>query len=320
MLDGIGLNAEHTSVYRLILAVPSASPADVARDAGVSEARVHEVIDHLESLGLLARQASAPDRLVASPPALALGPLVAEHERRVAQAQATIVELSELYREGAALRETPDVVDMVLGGDAVRQRLGQLQASALNRVRAFVLSDVALVTATENVEEDRALARGVRYQVIVEQRVLERPGFIENARQDAMSGEEIRVLPSLPTRLFIIDEDVALLPMRTMGDSRAAGALLLHPSGLLDLVSAIFDEYWASATGFLSDSEMPSDHDAVDRDLLKLLLLGLTDAAVGTQLGISLRTVQRRIAELMQTAGVITRMQLGAEAVRRGWV
>jgi DNA-binding NarL/FixJ family response regulator len=58
----------------------------------------------------------------------------------------------------------------------------------------------------------------------------------------------------------------------------------------------------------------------VDRDLLKLLLLGLTDAAAGAQLGISVRTVQRRVAELMELAGVATRIQLGAEAVRRGWV
>jgi hypothetical protein len=32
---------------------------------------------------------------------------------------------------------------------------------------------------------------------------------------------------------------------------------------------------------------------------------------------ISVRTVQRRVAELMEKAGVTTRIQLGAEAVRR---
>ena len=57
-----------------------------------------------------------------------------------------------------------------------------------------------------------------------------------------------------------------------------------------------------------------------DRDLLNMLLLGLTDAAVGAALRISVRTVQRRVADLMETAGVTTRVQLGAEAVRRSWV
>ncbi|GAA4383226.1 hypothetical protein [Agromyces bauzanensis] len=36
--------------------------------------------------------------------------------------------------------------------------------------------------------------------------------------------------------------------------------------------------------------------------------------------GISVLTVQRRAAELMETAGVTTHIQLGAEAVRRAWV
>ena len=49
-------------------------------------------------------------------------------------------------------------------------------------------------------------------------------------------------------------------------------------------------------------------------------MLGLTDAAAGAQLGISARTVQRRLADLMEAAGVVTRLQLAAEAVRRGWV
>ena len=93
----------------------------------------------------------------------------------------------------------------------------------------------------------------------------------------------------------------------------------MHPSGLLDLLTAIFEEFWAMSTGFISEHEMPGKHDAIDRDLVKLLLLGLTDAAAAAQLGISLRTVQRRVADLMETAGVTTRIQLGAEAVRRSW-
>jgi DNA-binding CsgD family transcriptional regulator len=128
------------------------------------------------------------------------------------------------------------------------------------------------------------------------------------------------VLPTLPTRLFISDDSLALLPMRSRGEARSAGALLVNPGGLLDLITAIFEVYWSSATDFLSDADGSELLDELDRDVLKLLLLGLTDAAVGAQLGVSVRTVQRRIAELLSRAGVSTRIQLGAEAVRRGWL
>ena len=320
MLDVVGLDDEHAAVYRSILGVPSASVEEVASSAGCSLARARRLIEDLEGLGLLARQASASERVVASPPALALRPKLIERERGLASANEALLELSELYRQGAGRREAPDVVDVVIGADAVRQRFAQMQAAATHSVRAFVLSDVAFTDFTENDEEDRAIARGVGYRIVAENGALERPGFIAEAKAAAAHGEQVRVLPHLPTRLIIADDSMALLPMRSRGEGRASGALLVHPSGLLDLAVAAFEDSWSAATDFLSDGDLPPGHDAIDGDLLKLLLLGLTDAAAGAQLGISVRTVQRRVAELMETAGVTTRLQLGAEAVRRSWV
>ena len=60
--------------------------------------------------------------------------------------------------------------------------------------------------------------------------------------------------------------------------------------------------------------------DEIDARILTLLLAGLTDQAIGGQLGMSLRTVQRRVSGLMDRAAVVTRFQLGHEAARRGWV
>ena len=60
--------------------------------------------------------------------------------------------------------------------------------------------------------------------------------------------------------------------------------------------------------------------DDVDLRVLQLLLSGLTDQAVGSQLGLSVRTVQRRVATLMGACGVHTRIQLGLQAERRGWL
>lgn len=51
-----------------------------------------------------------------------------------------------------------------------------------------------------------------------------------------------------------------------------------------------------------------------------MLDAGLTDRAVAIQLGLSMRTVQRRVRALMDRTGVDTRFRLGAEAVQRGWI
>ncbi|MDY0909363.1 transcriptional regulator TrmB [Microbacterium sp. CFBP9034] len=319
VLDALGLDEAHTAVYRCVLQQTSASAAEVAAALSMSLPRVRPIVTELERLGLLARQAGSGDRFVASPPTVALRPLLLERERGLTRAHEALVDLNDLYRQSAEQRSVADVVDVVIGDDAVRQRVAQLQAASTDQVRVLVLNEIALVSGEENLEEDRALARGVRYRVIVESAVLERPGFLTAAREMAQIGEEVRVLPTLPTRMFIADDQMALVPMQTQNEDRGFGALIIHPSGLLDLVVSIFEEYWRSATEFLPIGAASSAQN-IDRDLLRLLLLGVTDAAAAAQLGISLRTVQRRIADLMDVAGVTTRMQLGAESVRRAWV
>lgn len=319
MLDALGLDEAHTAVYRCVLQQSSASVPEIASALSMSLPRVRPMVAELERLGLLARQAASSDRFIASPPSVALRPLLLERERNLTRAHEGLVELNDLYRRSAEKRSVADVVEVVLGDDAVRQRVAQLQAASTEQVRVLVLNQIALMSGEENIEEDRALARGVRYRVIVESAVLERPGFLAAAREMAQIGEEVRVLPTLPTRMFIADDQMALVPMHSQAEDEGFGALLIHPSGLLDLVISIFDEYWRSATEFLPIAAAPTTEE-VDRDLLRLLLLGVTDAAAATQLGISLRTVQRRVADLMEVAGVTTRMQLGAEAVRRAWV
>jgi DNA-binding NarL/FixJ family response regulator len=48
--------------------------------------------------------------------------------------------------------------------------------------------------------------------------------------------------------------------------------------------------------------------------LLGLLVAGLKDETIARQLGVSLRTVQRRIAALMHELGARTRFQAGVAA------
>ncbi|MBP2472602.1 DNA-binding NarL/FixJ family response regulator [Crossiella equi] len=60
--------------------------------------------------------------------------------------------------------------------------------------------------------------------------------------------------------------------------------------------------------------------DAQTRALLSLMRSGCTDESIARQLGISPRTVLRRIRTLMDRAGCTTRFQLGCHAQRRGWL
>ena len=57
-----------------------------------------------------------------------------------------------------------------------------------------------------------------------------------------------------------------------------------------------------------------------DLRLLELMLDGLTDEAIAGKLDLGTRTVQRRVRELIESAGVRTRVQLIWHATRSGWI
>ena len=85
----------------------------------------------------------------------------------------------------------------------------------------------------------------------------------------------------------------------------------------------LFDQEWRVGVPLVLTADGPGvtrGEEDLDGRLLGLLLAGLTDQATAHQLGVSLRTVQRRVRVLMELAGVETRMQLGYQAARRGWI
>jgi AraC-like DNA-binding protein len=104
------------------------------------------------------------------------------------------------------------------------------------------------------------------------------------------------------------------------------GAVLLHRSGLLAALEALFENVWHQACPLalspLGDGFVELEGDGpteLDRQILACLLSGLTDQAVATQLDLSLRTLQRRLRHLMDLARVETRMHLGGHAATKGW-
>ncbi|KQY56709.1 MULTISPECIES: helix-turn-helix domain-containing protein [unclassified Nocardioides] len=325
MLDVLGLNAIEEGAYRRLVELPSGSAEALAAAMGTEVAPLIEALDSLEHKGLVARSTSAQGHFVASPPDLAIGSLIVQRQEDIRRAKLELGALTEQYRGSIADRTDTDVIDVVRGEQAVAQRFAQLQRGASEEVLALVKSTVAVVSAEENVDEEVALSRGVTYRVVVERVAFEKPGFLDLVAESARAGELIRVTDTLPLRLVVADRQLALLPLAPTATNSGGGALLVHRSGLLDALLHLFDLVWGSANEVMPTDagieELASSRiDEVDARILTLLLAGLTDQAIGGQLGISLRTVQRRVHQLMDRAQVVTRFQLGHEACRRGWV
>ena len=128
----------------------------------------------------------------------------------------------------------------------------------------------------------------------------------------------------LPVKMFLADDAMGLIPLERPDRADSAdSALVIHSSSLLDTLSALFEAIWATAVPIRfgdEEAEAADDNDDQRRMLLGLLAVGLTDEAIGRQLGWHPRTVQRHVRRLMTELGAQTRFQAGLQAARRGWL
>jgi DNA-binding CsgD family transcriptional regulator len=327
MLEVAGLDTAEESAYRILLRLPAASGAELAEQLGSTVTEATTLLLALESLGMATVIPGVPSRYRATPPDLALGPLVHSREQELREIRAQISQLTDEYRSRTTSHGTNEFVELVHGRKAIAQRVDQLQRNARKEVRGLVKPPVVAVSAQENDAEYEVLAEGVRYRVIYDRELLMLQGDPYMVTHAAEQGEEARIAVDLPLKLAIADDDLALVPMAETQPTGEPSAVLVHPSGLLDALSALFETLWTSSTPILvgASGEIDADHTGDvptpgDMRLLSLLLAGLTDQSMAAQLGLSTRTVQRRLHDLIKITGVRTRVQLIWQAAKRGWI
>ncbi|WP_329311332.1 helix-turn-helix domain-containing protein [Streptomyces sp. NBC_01262] len=328
MLGAIGLDEDQESAYRALVGLGAAEVTDLSHRLGLPEDVTARALRQLERQGLVARSSSRPGRWVAAPPAVALGALLTRQRHGLEQAELAAALLAQEFRAEAEEPKVHDLVEVVTGASAVASRFMQLQLGAEKEVCALVTGNPVVVTGMDNSAEEQAAERGVSYRVVVEREVINATTGLTELSAALGRNEEVRVIDRVPTKLVVADRALAMVPLAgaAAGGPSGPAALIVHASGLLESLMALFEAVWREALPLRLDPDGlpkeagPAGPDSMDLQILSLLLAGLTDASVAKQLDLGLRTVQRRVQRLMEITEVSTRLQLGWHAYDRGWV
>ncbi|MEU6659700.1 helix-turn-helix transcriptional regulator [Streptomyces sp. NPDC046821] len=323
LLTLLGLGPEEDAVYRLLVDRPDSEPAALAGPGDAPDG-VDRALGRLVERGLAsAEHRDGTVRYRAASPVLALGPLLESRRAALHRVESLVGDLAERHR--SAQSHAP--VEVLSGVLAIRRRLLAMQRQARHEVCSFVPSVVTqVISAEESLDEveTEAMARGVVIRAVVERGCLERPEMARALAHVVTQGQRISVVEELPVKMVLVDRAVALLPLDPERDEPEPVALVVHRSGLLTSLQSLFEQHFAQGRRLDADGVDGSaggrELDPIDRQIVALLHVGLTDAAMARQLGMGHRTVQRRLHALMEQVGAATRFQLGWHAARAGWL
>lgn len=331
MLRVFGISERAEAVYRVMLSDPSLGVHDLAERLAISTDEVRSAFDELARAALLRPSLTTPDQWRAVNPEVGLEAVLARQQAELVQQQNRIEEAkaaaAALMAEYTKLRPGWQYaeVEQLVGVAAVRERIEELAPKVQLEVLNF-LPDGAQGADTMDASsplDQSMLQRGVRIRSTFLDSFRNDPKTLAYARWLAELGGEVRTVPALPMRMLVYDRQIGIVPIDV--DDTSAGAVLLQGPGLIAALIALFDQVWSKARPLdaarrhrpRSSDDEPSSQ---ERELLRLLSHGLTDELVARRLGVSVRTMRRISADLMERLGARSRFQAGALAVARGWV
>ena len=305
-------------VYELLLEGPPRSVDELLQVVGQEAPAVCAAVTALEARALLVRLTGEPVRYDVKHPAEGFAPLVAASQDQLRGITALAEAYAERYTSSRRSSMSLDVVEVLTDLADVERRYDRMQEIAVHDFRA--LDRPPYAADPDEVDGVARRLAGVRYRVISDtrSRAYRHP---EAWEQWDAAGQETRELADVPLKLLIADDRMALLVLDGR-DEQIRSALVVHPSLLLDGLTAVFESLWKVAVP-RDPLVTPADSDRLasdDQQLLSLMASGVTDAMIARRLGISPRTLQRRIHDLMERVGAGNRCQVGLWAARRGWL
>jgi DNA-binding CsgD family transcriptional regulator len=324
MFHALGLSPSEESLYTVLIHSPRSTVAELASYGSVSTQEATRDLHRLVRQGLANRLPGRQGRYIAVAPDIAIEPLLAKREDELRQARLGSSDLMKAFHAASRQDHPAELVEIITGESNIRSRTDQLPDAAREQIRGF--DQPPYVMDEDMGQEASRIREGISYRIIYSAQAVMWPGRLEGDIRDACAaGEQARVRPDLPTKLWIVDDEMALIPIKS-GQHAIATCFIVRPCNLLDSLIALFEAEWERALplpAFLGEGPAAQDGAGSDETrtaVLSCLAAGLTDEGIARSLGCSLRTTQRQIRRLLHDLNASSRFQAGMEARRRGWV
>jgi DNA-binding CsgD family transcriptional regulator len=329
VLRSLGVDGICVRVYLAMQESPQAGTAVIATQLGLEPAEVTDALDALSALSLLRPGVDAASGLRPVSHERAIQTLLRRHSEQLSLQRESLEMLQTTMKELlASPRSLQDAskrldIEVVSGSEEVQSMLDEatLRASkSLASISSTAPAPREVLDAARSLDQD-LVSRGVQVRVVYHDSALADSRNLQYAQWFASIGAQLRRAPVLPTRYILVDQDTALIP--TTRVRPASQVLLVREPALVAPLIDLFEATWAAAEPLTGERRSsPNDGALTPQELalLRILAAGSTDDAAAKKLGVSVRTVRRIMADLMERLGATSRFEAGHQATQRGWL
>lgn len=317
LLEPVGVARVDNDVYLALLRAERAGPEELAERLSLPVETVCASLATLSFAGLAIQMCGETAMYVAAPPDVAVPLLIQRRRSALARLQVSVDDLAEEVRRTSAAGPEGTVA-VVKGADAVIAAITRLQGEARDEILMVDAPPYVGGSPSRNDAELTQLASGVVYRAIYHPDSLASAAAVEHMRECMKNGEQARVHSAAGPKLVVADRREALV-VASHDAPDPLHRVLIGPSTLLEIVISHFDSLWDKATP-LDDSCTEPGIGPRDRELLRLLASGMKDRSIARTMGVTERTVGRRVTELMERLDADTRFKAGVQAALRNWL
>jgi DNA-binding CsgD family transcriptional regulator len=270
---------------------------------------VHELIE-----AGFARLDNESQQLLPIAPVLAFEQFLAGLQAEFLNEQRQLLEaynyLDGLQRQSLENRpaaETNEPVEIRPGDGEFVEAIRRLVAGAKVEVLSW---NVALQQFADSLPRDVSL----HLKTVYDAEFLHRSGGAALLRRARAAGEEMRIADELAGSMLIADSTAVLLPLGV----RSSGALTIGSPLVVDAMREFFDLVWLRSVPWIERDGTDELLTPVQRQVVALMAVGHSDEELAEHLGVSLRTVRRYVAEVMEALHADTRFTAGIAAAQAG--
>jgi DNA-binding CsgD family transcriptional regulator len=326
-LSSFGISPEGESVYRFFLRQPNQGLPFVTSELGLDRDTVEAAVEQLVQLGLL--DVNDGHKVMPADPAVGIERLIEqrlnvlnEEIRRTLAARSTIGSFQEDQQQGE--QATVLNIERVEGVERVRARIDDLAFFSYQETLCLQPAGPLVGGAIEAARplDFRSLRRGIALRSVYQADTLKDEAMSAYLRDIVGLGAEVRITEDCTLdRLLIYDRNVAVVPLDPK--ESAKGALLVREPGLVSQMVAHFYKVWESAadmagyTGLVTGEPTLS---ALEEQVLQSLATADKDETAARQMGVSVRTFRRYVADLMTRLGASNRFHAALLAKENKWI